>query len=102
MGDADQLGPRGTPCFDATAVRGRTVNAALEPPWYDALINKWPDFLVTFLGVLLAALLALWIERGVAYWQPRPLKRPRRLTSWRASTSLPPTALTQEACNAAR
>ncbi len=45
-------------------------------PWYQPLLERWPDFIVTFSGVLLGALLALWIERGVAHWQ---LRRQREL-----------------------
>lgn len=40
-------------------------------PWYQPLLDRWPDFAVTLGGVLFGALLALWIERGVAHWQLR-------------------------------
>jgi hypothetical protein len=39
--------------------------------WHEVLLSKLPDLGVTFLGVLLGALLAFWIERGVARWQIR-------------------------------
>ncbi len=38
-------------------------------PWYEQLLTKWPDFIVTFVGVLIGAFLGLITERLIAQWQ---------------------------------
>ncbi|HLW58559.1 MAG TPA: hypothetical protein VKV57_01400 [bacterium] len=38
-----------------------------QVPWYIQLVEKWPDFVVTFFGVLAGAYLAYRIERKVAH-----------------------------------
>ena len=44
-------------------------------PWYEQLLQRWPDFIITFLGVLLGAGFGFYIERKVAEWQVASQKK---------------------------
>jgi hypothetical protein len=50
-------------------VDGGTRGKSLMMPWYEQLLQRWPDFTITFLGVLLGAGFGFYIERKVAEWQ---------------------------------
>jgi hypothetical protein len=64
-------------------VDGGTRGKFLMMPWYEQLLQRWPDFTITFLGVLLGAGFGFYIEREVAEWQPASQER-----CWRASFCL--------------
>lgn len=52
--------------LDETQCRSTKVSAGRSPhtlPWYSVLAQRWSDFVVTFLGVFVAASLSYWIER---------------------------------------